>query len=357
MPVEQWRDASERVKQAAIVASAPCRVDCGGSTEHRLTGLLGRQWEPSTTTIALDLRTTVEIRGYQAGKILVESAILGTQEATPPTLPLAGPLGLIFAVLGYFGVHGIRVTVDAQAPIRSGMGGSGAATVAAIGALQELTAPVEGREQDLRRVALLAHHLEDALYNNTGLQDQATAAYGGVHLWRWRYADQLDFEGEKLLADPDALSPHVLVAYSGKCHVGNRNSVVLETFRQTGNLLPLREISAQARAMGQALRTEDYRAAARALSAEAEIRSRLLGGSALDEDESLMNVARDHECGARFAGHGGGGSLWAIGEAPAIAALRRDWERLLSARGSGFVFPPGLSHDGLRVSLKGQSTD
>ena len=336
-----------------ITASAPCRVDCGGSTDHRLTGLLGRRWDPATTTIALDLRTTVSIRRHKPGRILVESAVLGSEEATPPTLPLAGPLGLIFAVVGHFGVDGIRVTVDAGAPIRSGLGGSGAATVATIGALRELAALPKRQARNPQAVALLAHHLEDALYNNTGLQDQAAAAYGGVYLWRWRYADQLDFDGEMLLADPTGLASHVLVAYSGKPHLGSRSSAVLETLRRTGDLGPLREISAQARAMGEALRTGDYRAASRALSAEFEIRGRLMKEDIVrSEDEMLLGAARDHNCGVRFAGHGGGGSLWAIGEATAITALRSEWERILSLQSSGFVFPPGLSPDGLRVSRK-----
>jgi len=324
-------------------------VDCGGSTDHRITGLLARHWQPATLTIALSARTTVVLTSYEAGKILVESKDIGAECCAFPTLPLEGPLGLIFAVVGYFGVHGLQITVNAEAPVRSGLGGSAAVTVALIGALNELLNLPEASAQDLCQVVLLAHHLEDGLYDNTGLQDQAAAAYGGVHLWRWQYADQLRFEIGPPVIDPAELASHVVVAYSGKPHAGQRRSSFQETFRKTGNLEPLIRISASARAMSDALRDRDYKAAARALSAEADTRSMFMDPTNPVREDPLLSAAYDHGCGARFAGHGGGGAVWAIGEAREIDALRSAWARISTQRGSGFVFPPGLSPEGLRV--------
>jgi len=311
---------------------------------------LCRHWEPCTTTIALDLRTTVELSRYTREKILVESSAFGTEEATPPTLPLSGPLGLIFAVVGYFGVHGLRVVIEATAPVRSGMGGSGTATVATIGALAKLLARAGGRDYDRREIVLLAHHLEDSLHANTGLQDQASATYGGVHLWRWNYSDRLDFDVDSLLVDPAELESHVLAAYSGKPHTGNRSGSVLERFKRTGDLEKMRQISLHARRLGEAIRDHDYRAAGRALFEEFEVRSEMMDQIVPDEDRMLVTSARDLGCGVRFAGRGGGGSIWAIGEADAITSLSAEWTSILSRREAGFVFPRRIAREGLHVT-------
>ncbi|HEY6766278.1 MAG TPA: hypothetical protein VI386_16095 [Candidatus Sulfotelmatobacter sp.] len=309
-----------------------------------------RHWDPVTTTIALDARTTVEIGGYAKGKIRVESKALGVEEASFPNVPLDGPLGLIFAVVSFFGVHGLRIAIDAKTPIRSGLGGSGAVTVATIGALDELISPLEGGRRDLRDIVLLAHNLEDALYNNTGLQDQAAAAYGGVYLWHWQYGSQLSFHGEKLIETTHELDPHILVAYSGRPHTAYRQSTFLEIFRKTGNMAPLIQISGLAHAMAQGLRSSDYQIAASALSAESEVRTSFMDAQIPPEDQALISTGKEHGCGVRFSGHGGGGALWAIGTKQAIDALRLAWDRMLAQRGTGFVLHSAVSNGGLRVT-------
>jgi D-glycero-alpha-D-manno-heptose-7-phosphate kinase len=48
--------------------------------------------------------------------------------------------------------------------------------------------------------------------------------------------------------------------------------------------------------------------------------------------DRLAALAIGTGCGARFTGAGGGGCLWAIGEADAVAALKPIWEKVLAER-------------------------
>ena len=72
----------------------------------------------------------------------------------------------------------------------------------------------------------LAYHLEDAVSSGKcGIQDQAAAAYGGVHLWEWRYGERGPLFTSTSLLERKAqkeLSDRILVAYSGESHVSSR---------------------------------------------------------------------------------------------------------------------------------------
>src|SRR5687768_10360528 len=132
----RWHDISQDLADAEIHSSTPCRVDCGGSTDHRLTGLLCRPWDPATATIALERRAVVTMSAHDPGLISVDSSSLGATEVEPPDVPLSGPLGIAFAVLAHYGLCGLRVRIDSGIPLRSGLGGSGSFTVAMIGAME-----------------------------------------------------------------------------------------------------------------------------------------------------------------------------------------------------------------------------
>jgi D-glycero-alpha-D-manno-heptose-7-phosphate kinase len=196
MIIDKRVDLSQLLSNFDIRSSAPCRLDCGGSTDYSLTSMLCKHWFPATINIGLELRTTVYLEPYTSGKILVESRNFGEQEICVPQLPLSGSLGLVFAILAYFGVHGVRVVINSQSPPHSGLGGSGTVSVALIGALFKTLSLIREEIYNIHDIVLLAHSIEDSLYGNTGLQDQAAAAYGGIHLWEWKFSKFLDFDGQ-----------------------------------------------------------------------------------------------------------------------------------------------------------------
>jgi D-glycero-alpha-D-manno-heptose-7-phosphate kinase len=346
----KWVDLSDLLSDYIITSSAPCRLDCGGSTDHRLTVLTCRHWSPATVNIGMDLRTMVRLEPYIAGKIAVVSKAVGEQEICIPQIPLSGPLGLIFAILAYFGVHGVRVLIESQFPPHSGLGGSGVASVAVIAALFKAVSLLEERTYSHRDIVLLAHGIEDSLYGNTGLQDQAAAVFGGVNLWEWKFSTHLDFVCTRLICEPEELKKHIVLAYTGTNHPPTRHgSMVLEAFKQSGAIASMVKISEQARIFAKAIQSNNYKEAGRALSTEFSLRSMLLPNILPDEDKVLIEVASEMGCGAKLTGHGGGGCVWAIGEMNAIALTRKYWKDIFEQRGSGFLMPFSISQSGLSV--------
>ena len=66
----------------------------------------------------------------------------------------------------------------------------------------------------------------------------------------------------------------------------------------------------------------------------------------------LVDAARARGGGARFTGAGGGGCLWAVGDAEVIARLRSDWRTILAQRGEAMLLDVGPDADGLLISTR-----
>jgi D-glycero-alpha-D-manno-heptose-7-phosphate kinase len=348
MDKSKWIDLSKLLIDYTVTGSAPCRLDCGGSTDHRLTALLCRHWLPATTNICLELRTTIYLEPHTSGKILVKSNDLGEQEACIPKLPLTGPLSLVYAVLAYFAVHGVCVIIDSQAPPYSGLGGSGAVSVATIGALIKALSLLKAEACNIHDIVLLAHNIEDSLYGNTGLQDQAAAAYGGIHLWEWKFTDVLDFTGRQLICNPLELEKHIILASTGITHPSShQGSSFLNVFKRNGNLELLVQISEQARVFAEAIQAENYEQAGCALSAEFNLRSQVMPDLLPEDDQVLAEAAMEAGCGVKPTGHGQGGCIWAIGTKEAIAQTEKRWKDIFGQRGFGYLLPVSIARSGL----------
>jgi D-glycero-alpha-D-manno-heptose-7-phosphate kinase len=66
-----------------------------------------------------------------------------------------------------------------------------------------------------------------------------------------------------------------------------------------------------------------------------------------DMGDRLVAAAFEAGCGARFTGAGGGGCLWAIGAADAMAALKPVWEKVLSGRPTAGLLACGVDANGV----------
>lgn len=347
--IEKWTDLSEVLSHNYVCSSTPTRLHCGGSTDHRLAGLLCKPWQPVTANIAINLRARVCLRPYSPGRIFVDINGLGRQEFTPPYLPLRGPFALVSALICYFGVHGLHLEIRTEFPFQSGLGGSGAVAVALIGALY--SALDEGpRTPRFPSIVQLAHNLEDSLFRNTGMQDQAAALYGGANLWEWQYADRLNFRRQQLVSDVSSLNEHILLAYTGRPHEQSQNgSQMLSRVMETGALNILVSISEQARRFAELLKRQEYRSAGASLAAEYRLRSTLLP-VVLRDDLELVEMATKAQCGVSVTGKGGGGCIWAIGEKQDIADLKEQWSSAFERRKLGFLLPVNVTGAGLEVS-------
>jgi D-glycero-alpha-D-manno-heptose-7-phosphate kinase len=66
-----------------------------------------------------------------------------------------------------------------------------------------------------------------------------------------------------------------------------------------------------------------------------------------DMGDRLAAAAVETSCGARFTGAGGGGCMWALGEAGNIARLRSKWAKHLAARPSAGLLDCRVDNQGV----------
>jgi len=349
---ENWKDLSGLLKEWTVHSSAPTRLPCGGSTDHRLAGLVCRSWRPATVNIAIDLRACVTLKPYEPGRIFVDIEEVGERELTVPNLPLKGPFALVSALVAFFGIHGFRVEIGTDFPFQSGLGGSGAVSIALIGAIHTALDGKLPDANDYHSIVQLAHNIEDSLFGNTGMQDQAAALYGGVNLWEWEYSNVLDFSRRPVLSDPSLLDEHILLAYPGRPHPKSRKgSKILDSFKENGALDTFASISDLARRFADHLAAADYRSAGEMIYSEYQLRSTLIR-VVRPEDIDLIEMARDANCGVGVTGHGGGGCMWAIGEKDDLDVLRARWTDAFRRRGAGLLLPFRVSSEGLRIEQR-----
>jgi D-glycero-alpha-D-manno-heptose-7-phosphate kinase len=327
-----------------VEASAPCRVDSGGTWDIKAMALPLQGVRPVTVNLALRLRTGVTLLPLQPGRVGISSGGFSIQEVHPVRkLPFDSPFGIFFAAVSYFGFHGVKVHIRSDSPVKSALGGSSTALVALVKALSKVAGLRGGREMTAGQVLHLAYHLEDAVSSGKcGIQDQAAAAYGGVHMWEWQYGEKGSCYARTSLLDRKAqreLSDRILVAYSGKSHVSSRmNRAWLKGFlsgRTRAGWIKANDI---VRGLAGALREKDWNRAARLLREEMAVRREITPDALIPITEGLIAQAEAAGCGARFAGAGGGGAVWALGSLPRIERLKAIWSSSLAPiRGAGLL--------------------
>lgn len=318
-----------------VEASAPCRIDSGGTWDIKAMALPLETIEPVTVNIALSLRTTVILSPYKDGWAKISSqGFRGSEAFHKDQLPFNGPFGLFFSAISYFGVHGLEVHISSQSPVKSALGGSSTAMVALIKALSKVSMMLGGKKLSPREILYLAYHLEDGISGgNCGLQDQAAAVYGGVHQWKLRYGNPaVPLERVPLLNQKGQkeLSRRLLVAYSGKRHVSApTNRKWLKDFLSGQTRPAWIKVNEIVHRLAQALKRQDWKQAANLLQEEMALRKEITPEALIPFTEKLRNQAESQGCGARFAGAGAGGSLWALGRKEDIRKLREMWEHTL----------------------------
>ena len=345
----------KKLKSAPIEASAPCRIDMGGTLDISTFNFPLRHLAPCTVNIALGLRTRIRLFPYASGQIKISSRGFKDAQFPAGTAPFDHPLGLMFATAAYFDAHGIHIDIDSQSPPRSALGGSSVAAVALIAAFLKLVEPDKSAFRlDRRLIALTAFQIEQSVAGvPCGIQDQLAAAYGGVNIWHWQAdAKQTVFKRQCAVrkGSHQEFERHLLLAYCGKPHVSKDiNGQWVRQFL-SGRYRDLwAEIIMCTSKFAAALVERDYKQAVILMNRETAIR-RTLTPEVLDNiGGKLVDIARQHDCGARFTGAGGGGCLWAVGEIEDIDRLRPLWEKILSARDAACLLDVKIDPKGLIV--------
>jgi len=324
------------LEEHPVNASAPCRIDSGGTWDIKAMALPLELIEPVTINIALNLRTWVTLSPFKDGWVGVSSEGVSSGEQYPQeNLPFNPPLGLFFAAISHFGFHGLQVNIRSDSPVKSALGGSSTALIALIKALSRVSFMLGKKRLSGRGILHLGYHLEDGISGgNCGIQDQAAAVYGGVNLWRWHYGERNSPFKRELLLDINGqkeLSERILVAYSGKSHVSARiNRSWIFDFLSGETRTGWIKANDIVNRLAKAIREGHWRNAAGLLKDEIAIRKEITPNALIPITEKLIQQAEDAECGARFAGAGAGGSIWALGEMNRIKVLREIWGKTLS---------------------------
>jgi D-glycero-alpha-D-manno-heptose-7-phosphate kinase len=342
----------EILQKQRISASAPCRIDMGGTLDLSTFFLPLYHLGPCTFNAAIDLRTHVHLGPFDSGKIHLRSRGFDDLIADAVTAPFDHPMGLMLAVAAYFNADGVAIEIDSASPPRSALGGSSSAAVALIWAFLKALATDGGSEPEKDGVARLAHGIEQSVAGvPCGQQDQLAAVYGGVNAWEWT-ADLTEIGGQRrelIAADQyDAFSNSILVAYCGKPHVSKDiNGTWVRQFIKGDRREVWHKIVHSSRQFVEAVARGNTTDAQAAMNEDTQLR-RVLTPDVLDDvGIQLVDAAVANGCGARFTGAGGGGCVWALAGQGQMKQLRDTWQQIINQHSGALLLETSIDTDGV----------
>ncbi len=287
---------------------------------------------------------------------IVKISSTGFKDAKYPIdeVPFDHPLGLMFAIAAYFRAGGVHIEINSASPPRSALGGSSVAAVSLIAALLKVR-ELQGEEPvSIDKIAMLAHAIEESVAGvPCGIQDQLSAAYGGVNAWFWvRAVNGPSFIRKAILEKPlhNDLEKHLLVAYCGKPHVSKDiNGRWVRSFLAGYDREKWKEIITCTQKFIESLCNQNYKDACTFMNRETGIRKMMTPDVLDDMGNKLFEAAMENNCGARFTGAGGGGCLWALGDVKDIQQLSDIWRNILSINKDACLLDVKIDSEGLKV--------
>ncbi len=335
-----------------VITSAPCRIDSGGTWDIKAMALPMEHISPITINIALDLRTKVILGPYKDGMVQVSSEGFSEIETYPlDNISFMGPFGPFLVAISIFRFHGLSAHIVSGPPPGSSLGGSSTALIALIQGLSKISSSIGERGISRQKLHKLAYDIEDGVLGGyCGMQDHGAAIYGGVNRWLWHYTRTPPVKRESLLdkKGQKTLSQMILIAYCGRSHFSadiNRKWVQEFLSGRTTNAWV--EVNHIVHEFGDALKNNRWDTAINLLKEEMKIRRKITPDAIIPITEKMIDIAESLGCGARFAGAGAGGSVWALGMPHAISRLKALWSELLMQTENGRILPASI--DGLGV--------
>jgi D-glycero-alpha-D-manno-heptose-7-phosphate kinase len=325
----------------AIEASAPVRIcDNGGWTDTWFGGP-GR-----VLNVAVTPGVEVDVCPLDGpGPVMINLASFGERYTIVPGAARTDRHPLVEAAVDTRPPPeglAVEVTVRSSMPASSGTGTSAAVAVALVGAL----AAARGERLSRRDVAYAAHALEvDALGRESGIQDQVSAAYGGIN---YLEIEQYPEAIVKRMPPWEDLGHRLTLVYLGRGHDSSavHRQVIAGVQRCGPALSRLRDAAVAAR---DAALARDLGAFGQAMIANTEaqrsLHPSLIGGDA----DRLIEVAKSNGAvGWKVNGAGGdGGSLSVLSPTP---ENRERLERQVARSFPAYqVLPVAISLAGLEI--------
>lgn len=209
----------------------------------------------------------------------------------------------------------VEITVHSDMPAGAATGTSAAVAVSLLGALDHLA----GGNRSRHEIAYLAHTVEtEMLGQQSGIQDQLAAAYGGINdIEMWHYPQavvrQLAVSGS-VLAE---LQQRLLLVFLGKPHRSTAvHEMVIRELENAGPTNPkIEDLRHCAAAAGDALLSGDFAAFGQTLRRNTEAQRQLNPQLISPEAQQIMDIAQAHGAlGWKVNGAGGnGGSITLLG--------------------------------------------
>ncbi|MBN2034157.1 MAG: galactokinase [Deltaproteobacteria bacterium] len=342
------------LENSPVEASAPCRIDSGGTWDIKPFALPMAPVVPVTINLALTLRTKVALAPFTEGRVRISShGFFHDEEYSADTCRFDTPFGLFFAAVACFACHGLEVHIRAASPVKAALGGSSTALIALIKALSKATAHPGRRMLTRKEILHLGYHLEDSVsVGRCGIQDQAAAVYGGVNQWIWHYeSTKRLFRRQPLLnrGGQREMSEHLLLAYSGTSHVSSRmNQAWMKNFLSGKTRAGWVKVNDVVRRLGPVIKKKAWEEAATLLREEMAVRREITPDALIPITDQLIHQAENEGCGARFTGAGAGGSVWALGEKARITRLRKLWLNTLTPVKGACLLPCEVDPNGVR---------
>jgi D-glycero-alpha-D-manno-heptose-7-phosphate kinase len=208
------------------MARSPVRnADLGGWRDTRLFK------SGKVMNMAIRLYTYVSLVPTEEHGVRIESHDIGDTEYVRSVrdIEYAGTLGLLKAAISSSGATGrFKLIVRSEAPPASGLGSSAALSVAALGALYRHI----GKMLLPSQIAANAQRLETEFMGlECGVQDQLSAAFGGINFIEVNYPNARVTPVPVSDATLCDLETRMIVVYTGKSHFSSEtHKKVIENF-------------------------------------------------------------------------------------------------------------------------------